>query len=122
MLQLGLECLKTRRFDTSVPEVFHEAVMDISSENGDLPGLLAALKAEDDVREGLAACEKESPENLRKRRTTQNLLTLYVLGLRDAAKARFEALHGEFDEQVFAARRINPLLLRYQFENPIHEA
>jgi hypothetical protein len=50
MLKLGLECLNTRRFDTVVPEVLHDAVMDISSENGDLPALLAELEAEDDVR------------------------------------------------------------------------
>src|SRR5262249_5278135 len=122
MLKLGLECLNTRRFDTVVPEVLHDAVMDISSENGDLPALLAELEAEDDVREGLAAGEKESPENLRKRRLTQNLLTFHFLGFRDEAQARFKALNGEFDEQVFAARRINPVLIRYEFENPLHEA
>src|SRR5262249_47588801 len=83
--------------------------------------LLAELEAEDDVREGLAAGEKESPENLRKRRLTQNLLTFHFLGFRDEAQARFKALNGEFDEQVFAARRNNPVLIRYEFETPLHE-
>ena len=120
MLQFGLECLRTRRFDTIVPRLFQDAVLDISSEQGDLPELMAEINADEEIRNLMIDYGKEGPESGRTRRLTVNLLAFRALGWNDDARRMNQELNGNIDNVVLTARQIDLRMLRYDLDNPVH--
>ena len=88
MLRFGLECLNTRRFDTSVPDVFADVVFDIKEENG---GFSCAHRRVEGGRQrdppGTWSIQRrECPAEMRQAAfDASSLEALYYLGLRRPA-------------------------------------
>ncbi|HLJ10799.1 MAG TPA: hypothetical protein VKU82_06400, partial [Planctomycetaceae bacterium] len=115
-------CLKTRRFDTTVPACFYDAVHDVASENGDLAGLMNQLGGQDGIRALMNEFEEAPAPPNRSRRAAVNLLAAWHLGWHDDARRRFDSLPEPIDDYLFNLWQVDREFLRYDLGNPLNSA
>lgn len=118
MLDFGLECLRTGRFDTEVPNTFFRALRAIQDEGGDLRGLISRGNLADEVRQAFAESEREKSGLELQRVLTRNLILAFILGWRDDARRRLDALQENFDDPTGKQWSLSRSYIGYDLASP----
>lgn len=99
MIQFGLECLRTKRFDTQAPRFLINALLAVKNDGGDVKTLLKKLNVEKEVLAGLEQFEKNAPDDAAKKIVkTENVVLAHAFGYENEARKWARDLADDFDE------------------------
>lgn len=118
MLNFGLECLRTGRFDTEVPETLLAAIMSICAQDGDAASLVAKANAAGEIQSGLTQIEAGCKAERRNAVKTMTLLTAWTLGWRDDAVRRLSELDGKLDDALCKKYKLSSDYIRMDLATP----
>lgn len=119
MLQYGLECVETRRFDTIVPETIFSVLRQMRVERVPLVEFIAQQNAGDEIRKAMRDITRDQTGAREVHLRTLALVAAWVLGWRDEAQSQWAALKGALDEDVLKAWRLDPKALRMDLDYPL---
>ena len=114
LLNFGLECLETQRFDTEVPRTFQTAVNFVEAEGGNVRRLLAAQDADAALEQMFAGYEKQLAGDpvAQRRLKTRNLVHCWRQGWRAEAQRRLADLGDQLDAETLKERNVTAERLR----------
>lgn len=118
MLQFGVECLRTGRFDTDVPGMIFGAIQGIVEEGGDVVGLVATMDVADEIRQAMPEIERNKTGAALDIARTRHLIVASTLGWHDEARRRMQELNGHFHDETGKKWSLSSEFLRYDIAHP----
>ncbi|MSR57244.1 MAG: hypothetical protein EXS05_06200 [Planctomycetaceae bacterium] len=114
LLEFGLECLRSARFDTEVPRNLITAVALVDAEEGSPRKLLLELNASDAIEKCLAGYEHELAGDAAAlaKLKTENLIMCWQRAWRDEAQRRLADLGDKLDAETLKAANVSSQKLR----------
>lgn len=123
MIEFGVECLRTGRYDTIVPLTIWNAVWGVHAEGGDPLALLTEQNAVDELIPAMEAiCREENEWVPLGKRQTENALMAYALGMTDEARKYLEAAGPNLDSECLRNRGVDGEILRFDILTPTKSA
>lgn len=113
ILALGMECLRTGRFDTGAPAILVEAILGAHLEHGDLPAIVERGKYRDEILRGIQELERNAPQSAREEQRSRHLLATWALGMRDEAVRRWTESKGILHPAVVKEWKVDPAVVGY---------